>query len=199
MQSLKEFGQLVAIFVAFLLIFILDKPRRRMLPKLLLCVLLPSVLVWPTKLGVHRLRPHCTDEYSTTLGLGFFLGREPQKPNPALPLAVQGKIEADHKLDSSDIASFPSAHTATAFAFAVGLSALYPSARVVFYALAAGCGCQRIIFGAHWFSDVVAGLLIGLLTARVVWLWPDKTIGELFGKIWSRSRDSQRQNNQDLQ
>jgi len=174
LQSLKEFGQPVAIIVAFLLIFALDKTRRRMLPRLLLCVLLPSVLVWPAKLAVHRLRPRYADEYSTTLGLGFFLGSEPQKPYLAPPLADQNKTTTDGKLDSSDMQSFPSAHTATAFGLAVGLSGLYPAGEWIFYGLAVGCGFHRIIFDAHWFSDVVAASLIGVFISRAAWRWRNK-------------------------
>ena len=174
LQSFKEFGQPVAIIVAFLLIFTLDKPRRRMLLRLLLCVLLPSVLVWSAKLVVHRLRPHRVDEYSTTLGLGFFLGSEPQKPYLAPPLADQNKTTTDGKLDSSDMQSFPSAHTATAFGLAVGLSGLYPAGEWIFYGLAVGCGFHRIIFDAHWFSDVVAASLIGVFISRAAWRWRNK-------------------------
>ena len=36
LQSLKEFGQLFAIVVACLLIFVLDKPRRSMIPRLVI-------------------------------------------------------------------------------------------------------------------------------------------------------------------
>ena len=174
LQSLKEFGQSVAIAVGFLLIFALDKPRRRMLPRLLVCILLPLAVVYPLKIVVHRLRPHRAEEYSTTLGLGFYWGSEPSKGSLSAPLAGEDKIAVDGKLNSTDRQSFPSAHTATAFSFAVGLSSLYPAGSLIFYGLAAGCGFHRILFGAHWFSDVVAGLLIGVLISRAAWRWRNK-------------------------
>ena len=174
LESLKEFGQPVAITVTCLLIFLLDKSRRRMLPRLLLCIFLPLVLVWPIKLTIHRLRPHRIDNYNTTLGLGFFWGSQPTSPAWAHSLPNQDKIVRDSHLSRSNMQSFPSAHTATALGFAVGLSAIYPPARAVFYALAAGCGLHRILFDAHWFSDVVASAFIGLFISRAVWRWRNR-------------------------
>ena len=174
LESLKEFGQPVAITVTCLLIFLLDKSRRWMLPRLLLCIILPLVLVWPIKLTIHRLRPRCIDEHNTTLGLGFFWGSQPTPPAWAHSLPNRDKIVIDSHLSRSDMQSFPSAHTATALGFAVGLSAMYPPARLVFYALAAGCGFHRILFDAHWFSDVVASAFIGLFVSRAVWRWRNR-------------------------
>lgn len=179
LQSLKEFGQPVAIAVVFLLIFAMDKTRRKMLPRLLLCVVLPAALVWPVKLTVHRLRPHHARDYSTILGLGFFLGSEPSRGALEAPLAGKNKIAAQGQLSSADIQSFPSAHTAAAFGFAVGLSQLYPAGRLVFYGLAIGCGFHRVLFGAHWFSDVVAAVFIGILLARAGWRWRNRDRGEV--------------------
>ncbi len=170
-ESFKEFGQGVAIVVACLLIFVLDKPRRSKLLRLIICILLPLAFVYPIRLVVHRVRPRHTSGYDTVLSLGFFLGQNPQPPSLERPLPKQQKIVVTEPLRASQKQSFPSAHTATAFAFAVGLAALYPPARWIFYALAIGCGAHRIIFGAHWLSDVVASVFIGLLVARAVWNW----------------------------
>ena len=172
LESFKEFGQIFAIVVAFLLIFTLDKFRRRMLPRLLLCIIIPVyVFAWPTGLVVQRLRPRHADEYSTTLGLGFFAGEQPSPLSLARSLPDQDKIAFEGQLSYSEKHSFPSRHTATAFAFAVGLAALYPPARWVFYALAIGCGTHRVLFDAHWFSDVIASVFIALFIARAVWRW----------------------------
>jgi len=175
LESFKEFGQFFAIVVACLLIFILDKPRRSLLPRLIICILLPSVLFcWPTKRVVHRLRPRQADYYDTVLDLGFFLGQDPKLPALEVSLPNQDKIAVNKYLPPSEKRSFPSAHTAAAFAFAFGLAALYPPARWIFYALAIGCGVHRILFDSHWFSDVVASVFIGLLVARAVWNWRKK-------------------------
>jgi len=65
--------------------------------------------------------------------------------------------------------SFPSAHTATAVAFAVVLGAMYPHARRFFLALALLVGIQRVTSGAHFASDVCAGAAVGWFVA-MTWL-----------------------------
>ena len=64
--------------------------------------------------------------------------------------------------------SFPSGHTATAFAAATVLSALVPRAAPAFYVLAAAIGYSRLYVGVHWPLDVVAGAVIGVATALLL-------------------------------
>ena len=59
--------------------------------------------------------------------------------------------------------SFPSAHTATAFGFAIGVSWLYPRGRYLFWAMAMLAGLQRAVSLAHWPSDVLFGASLGIL------------------------------------
>jgi membrane-associated phospholipid phosphatase len=60
--------------------------------------------------------------------------------------------------------SFPSGHTSLAFAFAMALAFLLPRGRVVFFPIAAGVGVERVLEGAHYPSDVVAGAAAGMLS-----------------------------------
>jgi undecaprenyl-diphosphatase len=62
-------------------------------------------------------------------------------------------------------ASFPSGHATTAFAAAVLLSLRYPRGAVVFFGLAVLVGLSRVVLGSHFPSDVVAGAVLGSLTA----------------------------------
>jgi membrane-associated phospholipid phosphatase len=64
--------------------------------------------------------------------------------------------------------SFPSGHVTAATATATCLSAFYPPARVVFYAVAATAGAHRVVTHQHFLSDVVAGFVVGHLVA--LWL-----------------------------
>lgn len=66
-------------------------------------------------------------------------------------------------------ASFPSGHATTAFATAVVLAAWYPRQAVVFVGLAVLVGLSRILLGAHFPSDVLAGALLGSGVALVVY------------------------------
>lgn len=61
--------------------------------------------------------------------------------------------------------SFPSGHTAAAFAFATGAGRALPSAGPPLYALAALVGYSRIHTGVHYPFDVVTGALCGTALA----------------------------------
>lgn len=63
---------------------------------------------------------------------------------------------------SSDYASFPSGHTATAFALAHVLASEYPRYKYLFYGGAVLVGISRIYLDQHYTSDVIAGAAIGI-------------------------------------
>ncbi len=65
----------------------------------------------------------------------------------------------------SGIDSFPSGHTTTVFAAAVVFSLFKPSWRAGFFAVAAVIGLARILAGAHYPSDVLAGATLGSAVA----------------------------------
>ena len=62
-------------------------------------------------------------------------------------------------------ASFPSGHSAAVGAFFGAFSMLAPRLRPLFLVGALMIGVSRVIVGAHYPSDVAAGLLLGLWTA----------------------------------
>ncbi len=68
--------------------------------------------------------------------------------------------------------SFPSGHTATIVALMTALWWLWPQ-HLLFYILAAAIVAMcRIVVGAHYPSDVIAGAFVAVLTTRgVVWLF----------------------------
>lgn len=87
--------------------------------------------------------------------------------------------------DESDRSSFPSGHTATAFAAAEFLRREYwhtsPWYGVAGYAVAATTGYLRMYNNKHWLSDVVAGAGIGILSTDLAYyLYP--SVKRLFGR-----------------
>jgi len=63
--------------------------------------------------------------------------------------------------------SFPSGHTATAFAFATGVAHVLPPAAPPLYALAALVGYSRVHTGVHYPLDAASGALCGIALAEM--------------------------------
>lgn len=91
--------------------------------------------------------------------------------------------------DGSNLSSFPSGHTATAF---VGAHILFKEYKDVSpwigiggYTIAAGVGGMRVLNKKHWISDVVTGAGVGILSAE---------IGYMMLPVWHRVLGIKEQN-----
>jgi len=65
-------------------------------------------------------------------------------------------------------ASFPSGHTITAFAIAVALGWFLPQRRGLLYSVAVLVAISRMVLESHYLADVMAGALVGTLSAIVL-------------------------------
>jgi undecaprenyl-diphosphatase len=85
--------------------------------------------------------------------------RRPDRAGQEVPL--------DRHVPMPISSSFPSGHSAAAFAFAGGVGASWPAAARPLRALAALVAYSRVHTGVHYPGDVVIGSLIGVALARV--------------------------------
>ena len=70
----------------------------------------------------------------------------------------------------SDRFSFPSGHALDAFAIGSVLALSFPAAAALILLVAASVAASRVVLGLHWLSDVVAGVVVGLVIGTLVWL-----------------------------
>lgn len=93
--------------------------------------------------------------------LGHFL---PYRPRPFVfePRLIHALTK--HKADTS----FPSAHAAGSFAFAVGLFYAGLSDGLWGLVFAAAVALSRVFAGLHWPTDVLAGAMVGIVSGLIV-------------------------------
>jgi hypothetical protein len=83
-------------------------------------------------------------------------------------------ISQEQRPDLSDYRSFPSGHTAEAFASAEFLREEYkdksPWLGYLGYGMAVTTGCLRMYNQKHWVSDVIAGAGLGIISTRLSYI-----------------------------
>jgi membrane-associated phospholipid phosphatase len=154
------FGHGFGVLIIVVVLHQLDPARRWAIPRVALCAFAGGGLADLLKMLIVRSRPY---EFAfdgsvwDTFGAWF----------PGIN-AISGEQ------------SFPSAHTATAVALAAALVWLYPKGRWLFPTLAVLVGCQRIVSGVHFPSDVFVGAALGCLTAQ--WFLGDGFLARRFDR-----------------
>jgi membrane-associated phospholipid phosphatase len=99
---------------------------------------------------------------ATVINLGIKpLGRRrrPDRAVQEVPVARHVRMPAS--------TSFPSGHSAAAFAFATGVGHVLPPAAIPLRALAALVAYSRVHTGVHYPGDVIIGALMGTVLAQV--------------------------------
>jgi membrane-associated phospholipid phosphatase len=153
-KLMEIFAHGTGLLVTGALIWTLAPGYRRSLPRLLAAYGLAGLVVNLTKLLIPRLRPSA--------------GVDANLPETALNWDYLSQ-------------SFPSGHSAAAVALGLSLAILFPRGQWVFMTLAGLACLQRVVFDAHWPSDVLAGAAIGVWAVAVVYrtAWADR----LFNRI----------------
>ncbi|WP_254084698.1 phosphatase PAP2 family protein [Dawidia cretensis] len=84
------------------------------------------------------------------------------------------RITAVPRPDTKQLTSFPSGHTAQAFAAATFMAREYGHKNIWYsigaYTVATGVGAMRVMNNRHWISDVMVGAGIGILSTNMAYL-----------------------------
>jgi membrane-associated phospholipid phosphatase len=65
---------------------------------------------------------------------------------------------------SHGLTSFPSGHSATTFSLAWALALIFPRTRIPLFCFAVLVGASRVIITSHYFSDVLGGAYVGIMS-----------------------------------
>lgn len=166
--GLRDFAQIVPIVVVGIVVVLMDRRWRAFVLALLLSQGLVLLVCHPGKWCVPRYRPYPA--------MATVTGPDAQTKEHHGEAAVLARmrpgqmwaLDADRWPPVRGRDSFPSGHSAGAFAFAAVLAAFYPRLRWVFWVLAAGCAVSRYLDAVHWPSDCLAGASIGYAAGRLV-------------------------------
>ena len=115
-----------------------------------------SVLLWG---GPERITAVASAGSAALVGIGVFKSLK-KLSGRKRPCEIEPHCWAT--LLPPDQFSFPSGHTITAFAVAIGLGGFYPALLPALLLCALLIATSRILLGMHFLSDVVVGALVGM-------------------------------------
>ena len=149
-RAMKAPGAVWGVLVLVPLVWWVSRPSRT--PAILLGAtgVLAGLFSTVAKWSVGRGRPIANGVYN----------RYPFQPH-FFHDGLTGLFAAQHNQ------SFPSGHVCLAFATAFALSVLLPRYTAWFFVLATLVGAERLLEGAHYLSDVLAGGGLGIIAALV--------------------------------
>jgi len=160
LEAAQQFGGLGSLVVVVLVVVLMDRERCRRLLDLVAAWGLTGLVVQGLKMGIGRPRPKFEDPEMLLWPWGAYPMAQADPPGVYHAWEIGAPI-------SSDLWSMPSSHTSAAVALAVWLGVVYPKLRVLLVGWVVLVGASRVLFGAHYLSDVCVGAGIALLVA-----WP---------------------------
>jgi len=157
----EAFGHSSGGIVIFSTLLWIDIKNRLQLWRAVLFTLICGLAANAAKLFVPRVRPHSLDQAEYEIASGWQTWGVPW---------TGSWFEEQFR-------SFPSGHSATAVALAIGLTHVYPRGKWIFATIAAFACFQRLESSAHFLSDIMGGVVITMMLS--IWYW----------KRLSRSKD----------
>lgn len=189
LMALQQYGQLTVSLLGALIVWMMDRGRRRRLFEWLVAWGIAAAIVFPMKWLVGRPRPKFADG---ALHPYEFLG-----PWGAWPLGLDraGNPRGVHHAwelwapISSDLHAMPSSHTAYAVVMSLVLARWYPKLRPLLLMLAGIVGTCRVLFGGHYATDVIIGAACGAIAVRLACdaEWGSALARRVFGEKASAS------------
>ncbi len=173
--GLRDFGQIVPIVVGTIIILQMDRRRWFIVLAIILAQALASAGYNIGKYAVARYRPyaavvHEAAAHPEKAELAGIITTAPAEPPPHASRPVEFEdtwLGLQPAFRDEETRSFPSGHSASAFAFAGVLVWFYPRLRRTFWVLAFGCALSRYLDAVHWPSDCWAGGTIGYVSAWI--------------------------------
>jgi membrane-associated phospholipid phosphatase len=154
--ALQQYGQGAVTALVAWSIWLLQPRLRRRLLDWLLAVGVAAVAGYPAKMLIGRPRPKFGDPE-------HFLG-----PFGVYPVSEEVGLRHAWEIGSgisSDLWSMPSSHTLYAVVMSSMLWVWYPRLRPVAVTMAVVVGASRVLFGAHYLTDVLVGGALGAVIA----------------------------------
>lgn len=137
---------------------------------------IPFILVPILFLPAYRNRTYVLTAslYGLLIPTIIFLAKKYfNKPRPLLCFE-KGQVHTVPWLQDLTNNSFPSGHTFAAFGLCTILAILLPKPQkswsLLFFLVAALCGYSRMYLGQHFFQDVYAGSLLGVLFTAIIYI-----------------------------
>ena len=152
LDGFRNFGQVLSVVIAICIVALQDSRRRTIVLSILLAQAISAFLYDSGKYTISRHRPYDAIE----------------RVAPLEQLS-SSQTWSGRRIGNREFAlqSFPSGHSAAAFALACVLARFYPGLRWLFWILALGCATSRYLEAVHWPSDCFVGAVIGCIAARV--------------------------------
>ena len=135
-------------------IWMLASTQRKYIPRIVACAFWPAAGVSLLKICFVRFRPI---KYFNEFNQAVYPASITETWLGWLPEDKLNVIYATQ--------SFPSAHTATTWGLAIGMSWVFPKGRWLFCVIAILASMQRVASFAHWSSDVFFGAAIAFVMA----------------------------------